>query len=59
MQRSRSPDERSDIRGNSLGTPAPDIAALHPGYDSFPHPGTPLFFNTKHAPPALRMRLQR
>ena len=24
-----------------------------------PHPGTPLFFSTKHAPPALRMRLQR
>ena len=23
------------------------------------HPGTPLFFSTKHAPPALRMRLQR
>ena len=35
----------------------PDIAPLI-GL-RFPHPGTPLLRNTKHAPPALRMRLQR
>ena len=35
----------------------PDIAALIRA--TIPHPGTLLLRNTKHAPPALRIRLQR
>ena len=48
--------------GSQAHRSIPDIAALIratiPSLQS-PHPGTPLFRSTKHAPPALRMRLQR
>jgi hypothetical protein len=50
---------RSGLRGACHRARIRATRWLHPGYGNVHQPGTPLLRNTKHAPPALRMRLQR